>query len=117
MAGSLALIAGLVAAVLNKGGKQHIRFGRYFMWMIIIVIVTGLFGIFLFKRNNFLLVITMLSGPKARAHRLYGPVIAMASAFYYLYYIYSLGLYWSPVIIYLRWALYSYSSYLTCLNW
>ncbi|MDB5156354.1 MAG: hypothetical protein JWR50_1061, partial [Mucilaginibacter sp.] len=113
-AGSLALIAGLTAAVVSKTGKWHVRFGRYFMWMIIVVILTGLFGIFVFNRNNFLLVITMLSGYACfsgiRSIRLNGqkpklldclvPILAIASAMYYLYYVFALGMYWSPVITY-----------------
>ena len=114
IAGSIALIAGLAAAMVAKGRKNHIRFGKYFMWMIVIVIITGLIGVFVFKRNNFLLVITLLSGYNCfsgiRAVRLRGqrphtidyliPILVMASALYYLYYIRSIGLYWSPVIIY-----------------
>lgn len=114
LAGSIALIAGLVALVVRKGSITHIRFGRYFMWMIIVVIATGLIGVFVFKRNNFLLVITLLSAYNCfsgiRVIRLRGqrparidrvvPLIVMAAALYYLYYISSIGLYWAPVIIY-----------------
>jgi hypothetical protein len=114
IAGSIALIAGLAAAMVAKGGRKHIRLGKYFMWMIVIVIVTALIGVFVFKRNNFLLVITLLSGYNCfsgiRAVKLRGqkphtidyliPILIMASALYYLYYIMSMGLYWSPAITY-----------------
>jgi hypothetical protein len=114
LAGSIALIAGLVALIVRKGSIGHIRFGRYFMRMIIVVIATGLIGVFVFKRNNFLLVITLLSAYNCfsgiRAIRLRGqrpamidrvvPLIVIAAALYYLYYISSIGLYWTPVIIY-----------------
>ncbi|HTI93741.1 MAG TPA: hypothetical protein VL727_24275 [Puia sp.] len=114
LAGSIALLAGLAALVVRKGSVSHIRFGRYFMRMIIVVISTGLIGVFVFKRNNFLLVITLLSAYNCfsgiRVIRLKGqrpgaidrvvPLIVMAAALYYLYYISSIGLYWSPVIIY-----------------
>lgn len=114
LAGTIALLTGLTALSVTKGGKLHIQFGRYFTRMIVIVILTGLIGIFIFRRNNFLLVITLLSAYNCfsgiRALRLNGrrpdpidylaPVIVTASALYYLYYIQAAGLYWSPVIIY-----------------
>jgi hypothetical protein len=114
LAGTVALLTGLTALSVTKGGKAHLRFGKYFTWMIAVVIFTGLISIFVFKRNNFLLVITLLSGYNCfsgiRALRLKGqrprrvdhlaPVAVMASAVYYLYYIHASGLYWAPVIIY-----------------
>ncbi|QNK63622.1 hypothetical protein H7F33_03715 [Pedobacter sp. PAMC26386] len=113
-AGTIALLTGLAAAFINKHSKKHAQFGKNFMWMILIVIITGLIGVFVFKRNNFLLVITLLSGYNCfsgiRAIRLHGQkpqwidyllsIIAIVSALYYLYYINSLGLYWSGVIVY-----------------
>lgn len=113
-AGILALLTGLAAAIFSKRVKRHRRLGTYFMWMMIIVIITGLAGVFVFKRNTFLLVITLLSGYNCfsgiRTIRLSGrkpgvidypaPVVVLAAAFFYLYYVYSSGLYWTPVIIY-----------------
>lgn len=114
LAGTLALITGLVAVIAGKGGKSHVRFGKYFKYMMLVIVLTGLIGVLVFKRNHFLLVITMLSGYTCfsgiRVIRIYGkrpvafdyviPVLVQAAAFYYLYYINSLGLYWSPVIVY-----------------
>ncbi|SDH47950.1 DUF2306 domain-containing protein [Chitinophaga filiformis] len=113
-AGILAMLCGLAAAILNKRVKTHRILGRYFMWMMIFVIITGLAGVFVFKRNTFLLVITLLSGYNCfsgiRTMRLAGekpvfidylaPVMVMAAAAYYLYYVYAMGLYWAPVVIY-----------------
>jgi hypothetical protein len=114
IAGTIALITGLLAFLVSKGSATHIRYGRYFTWMIGIVILTGLIGVFVFKRNNFLLVITLLSGYTCfsgiRAVKLNGQtpgpmdylasVMVMASAFYYVYYLQAMGLFWSPVITY-----------------
>jgi uncharacterized membrane protein len=114
IAGTIALLTGLAALSVKKGGKSHLLFGRVFTWMMVIVIVTGLTGVFAFKRNTFLLVLTLLSGYNCfsgiRAVRLGGkkpggidyaaPLVVMAAAVYYLYYIRSIGLYWSPVVIY-----------------
>ncbi len=113
-AGSIALAAGLAALLSRKGGNMHLRAGWAFSWMICIVIITGLAGILVFNRNNFLLVITLLSGYTCfsgiRAIRLRGkrpaigdllaPVVVMAAGIYYLYYMQSHGLYWAPVVIY-----------------
>lgn len=113
-AGMLALVAGFIALGTVKGSKKHVSAGRYFLWMIAIVIFTALIGIFAFNRNTFLLVITLLSGYNAcsgfRAIRLHGskpalpdyiiPLIALSSGGYYLYYINSIGQYWAPVIVF-----------------
>lgn len=114
LAGTVALIVGVIAIITNKDYKRHIRFGRYFMRAVAIVILTGLIGVFIFKRNTFLLVITLLSGYNCfsgiRTIRLRGqkpklydviiPVIVISSALYYLYYIQSIGLFWAPSVIY-----------------
>jgi hypothetical protein len=114
LAGTLALVAGYAAVLTNKGGKRHIRFGGYFTKVVALVIITGLIGVFVFKRNNFLLVITLLSGYECysgiRAIKLRGskpewfdyfiPIVVTASAIYYLYYISLIGMYWNSTITY-----------------
>ena len=114
LAGILALATGFIAISTIKGGQKHIRFGGYFIKMISVVIITGLIGVLIYQRNSFLLVITLLSGYNAfsgwRVIRLAGhrptsidyiiPVLVFASGIYYVYYIRSISLYWSPVIIY-----------------
>ena len=61
VAGAGALLLGLLALASIKGGKLHNSSGRYFLWLMGIVILTGLLGVFVFDRNVFLLVITVLS--------------------------------------------------------
>jgi len=61
-AGSSALIVGLMALIVKKGKKLHRLTGRLFLILMTIVILTGLIGVFVFGRNTFLLVITVLSG-------------------------------------------------------
>lgn len=114
LAGTLALIAGFMVIFLAKGNQKHIRYGRYFLITLSVVILTGLLGVIVFKRNTFLLVITLLSGYTAfsgvRTLRLKGqrpqwldgivPVGVMGAAGYYLYYIQSIGMFWAPVVIY-----------------
>ena len=113
-AGSIALLLGLFALTTKKGGKLHTTSGDLFLIFLVIVILTGLIGVFVFKRNTFLLIITTLSGyygfsgyrileAKTNKPALVDMAVAMisvASVFYFLYYFRSNGMYWSPVIIY-----------------
>src|SRR5262245_41390862 len=62
IAGSAALLLGLAAMLTSKGGRIHRKCGRLFLRLMIVVIITGLAGVFVFHRNSFLLVITALSG-------------------------------------------------------
>src|SRR5690349_13337839 len=112
--GSAALLVGFIALVTLKGGRNHVRTGRIFLKLITVVILTGLAGVFIFERNTFLLVITLLSGYTSysgiRALKLRGrkpslidvlvSVLVLGSGFYYVYYITSIGMFWAPVIIY-----------------
>lgn len=114
LAGLLALITGFFAIFTIKSDDKHIQYGRFFLKTMAIVTVTALIGIFAFNGNTFLLVITLLSGYNAYSG--WGvmkmknqkltlldyiiPLIVLSSGVYYIYYIRSIGLYWSPVIIY-----------------
>ncbi|NLR78343.1 hypothetical protein [Chitinophaga eiseniae] len=113
-AGSVALILGLVALLTRKGGMLHRKSGRLFLVFLSVVIATGLIGVFVFGRNTFLLVITLLSGYlgysgyrvlQAKSNQFNGRDIVVAIAvlcsdLYFLYYFKSIGMIWSPVIIY-----------------
>lgn len=114
LAGILSLFLGFCAIAVIKGGKKHILFGRYFSFLVSIVILTGLIGVFIYQRNTFLLIITLLSGYNCfsgvRVIRLRGkapesldyliPALVLASALYYLYYISTIGMYWAPSVTY-----------------
>lgn len=113
-AGSLALIIGLVALIVDKGKKWHQVTGKLFLLLMALVILTGLLGVFVFGRNTFLLVITILSGYlafsgyrilKLKSNQvsfidILAGIIALASSSYFLYYFKSIGMIWSPIIIY-----------------
>jgi uncharacterized membrane protein len=113
-AGSSALVIGLIAIIASKGKKLHRLTGRLFLVLMTIVIITGLIGVFVFGRNTFLLVITVLSGYQAFSGyriikaRSNSPqfidisvcLLALISVSYFLYYFKSIGMIWSPVIIY-----------------
>lgn len=113
-AGSSALLIGIFILVAVKGGKRHRIYGRLFLWLLSIVILTGLLGVFIFKRNSFLLVITVLSGylgfsgfrvmrnrsNKPRLLDVAAALLSILSVIFFVYYFRSIGLIWSPVIIY-----------------
>lgn len=113
-AGSIALLLGLAALVSYKGGKFHRKSGDLFLGCLAVVILTGLIGVFVFRRNTFLLVITVLSGyfgfsgyralkMKSGRPGVLDNMVAVASLAcvgYFLYYFRSIGMIWSPVIIY-----------------
>lgn len=114
VAGSIALLLGIMALATQKGGKWHRRSGNSFLILLIMVVLTGLIGVFVFKRNTFLLIITVLSAyyafsgyrimkTKTNAPKLLdvaAAVISLLSVAYFLYYFQSIGMYWSPVIVY-----------------
>lgn len=112
--GTLALILGLIPLLARKGGRQHIRFGRWFLACITVVIMTAVIGIFAFGFRAFLGVITLLaayeaySGFRALRIRFTGPrtvdtvvsVLALGAAALFIFPLRSIHLSWSPAIIY-----------------
>lgn len=113
-AGSIALAVGLVAILTPKGGKKHRKSGRLFLMALGVVILTGLVGVLVFGRNTFLLVITLLSAYmgfsgfrvlKHRSNAMYFAdwaiaIVCLSATAFFLYYFKSIGMIWSPVIIY-----------------
>lgn len=114
LTGTVALVLGIVALLSIKGGKIHKKSGRLFLALISVVIFTSLIGVFVFGRNTFLFVITILSGYvsfsgyrilkfKTNAPLQLDIVIALISILvlgYFLYYFKSIGMIWSPIVIY-----------------
>jgi hypothetical protein len=114
LTGSIALVLGLISLLSTKGGRLHNLSGKLFLGCISIVILTGLIGVFVFGRNTFLLVITVLSGYvsfsgyratllKSNNPKRIDILVAILSLFvltYFLYYFKSIGMIWSPIIIY-----------------
>ena len=114
LTGTAALVLGLIALLSAKGGRVHNKSGNYFLAFLSVVIITGLLGVFVFGRNTFLLVITVLTGYvsfsgyralkfKSNVPRTLDIVVALVSLStlaYFLYFFHSIGMIWSPVVIY-----------------
>jgi hypothetical protein len=112
--GLIALLLGFIALISKKGKKLHIKSGKYFLVFLCVVVITGLIGVFIFKRNTFLLIITVLSAyygfsgyrniqnktNNPKIIDIFIPLVSLISVAYFLYYFKSIGMYWSPVIIY-----------------
>lgn len=114
ISGTIALIVGFVILLKKKGTSLHRKLGYLFMSCMIIVVTTGAFGVIIFKRNLFLLLITILAGYntysgfrilKEKTNRFYvKDLLAMLAAFIiaviFIYYLKLIGFYWNPVVIY-----------------
>lgn len=112
--GLIALCIAIIALTTPKGGKAHRKSGRLFLYFLALVIITGLLGVFVFKVNQFLLVITVLSGYNAysgirvlqnktnrvKLQDVLVAIITISTGIYFLYYIKSIGFFWSPVVVY-----------------
>lgn len=113
-AGCLALIVGVIALIARKGKKTHEKSGKIFLFLLSLVILTGLFGVFVFKLNTFLLVITVLSGYtgfsgyrtlQTKSNKpvfidILVAIAALCTALYFIYYFKSIGMIWALIIIY-----------------
>ncbi|MEM9671229.1 MAG: hypothetical protein AAF992_01465 [Bacteroidota bacterium] len=62
VAGTLALIVGTVVLISPKGGLTHVRWGRYFLYLLSMVIATGFLGWLFFRSDPFLFLLTLLAG-------------------------------------------------------
>jgi len=114
ISGTIALLLGTVAIISKKGLKRHVQSGNWFLLFLSIVAITGLVGIFVFNRNSFLIVITLLSAYQGfsgyrilqtKSNKFYfidaaAAIITILSCLYFLYYFQSIGMIWSPIIIY-----------------
>jgi hypothetical protein len=112
--GTIALVIGFVPLVTPKGGPTHVRFGRWFLICLIVVIATAVIGIVAFGFRAFLGVITMLAAYEAwsgyriltirstglRLRDAVAAYAALTAAAVFLIYLHSVRVPWAPVIIY-----------------
>jgi hypothetical protein len=62
LCGTIGLLIGLLALLYRNRPQSHIRFGRYFLYTLTIVVGTAFIGILFFHSNSFLLLLTLLGG-------------------------------------------------------
>ena len=112
--GVIALFLGIIALSTPKGKRAHKNTGKIFLCFLGIVVFTGLLGVLVFKVSQFLLVLTVLSGYNAysgmrvlknKTNQIYRQDILVAlfsvsTGIYFLYYISSIGMIYSPIVIY-----------------
>ncbi|WPO84427.1 hypothetical protein SD427_08850 [Chryseobacterium sp. JJR-5R] len=112
--GSIALAVGFLILFKIKGTPLHQKLGYLFTLCMVIVVTTGVFGVIVFKRNLFLLLITILAGYntysgfrilKEKTNRFYlkdlaAMLAALAIAIIFTYYLRLIGFYWDPVVIF-----------------
>ena len=60
--GTIGLLVGTVTLLLYRRSKEHKRWGRYFLYLLSVVVVTGFAGWLFFRSNSFLLMLTLVSG-------------------------------------------------------
>ncbi|WP_336964793.1 hypothetical protein [Chryseobacterium contaminans] len=114
ISGTIALIIGFLILFKTKGTLLHIKLGYLFVYCMIVVVTTGAFGVIVFKRNLFLLLITILAAYntysgfrilKEKSNRFYVKDLlamlgALAIALVFVYYLKFIGFYWNPMVIY-----------------
>ncbi|MDB5233116.1 MAG: hypothetical protein JWR44_109 [Hymenobacter sp.] len=112
--GTLALLVGLVPMLTRKGGGAHLRFGRWFLGLATVVLVTAVLGLVVFNFRPFLSVIVMLSvyqaysGYRSRRARGTGPTpgdglfsaLFLLGGVAFLALLPRITLVWSPVVMY-----------------
>lgn len=114
VAGALALFTGSALLVRTKGTSSHRRAGWRFVAFMVVVVLTGITGVVIFRQNLFLLVLTTLVGyntysgvriartksNKVRTADVLVIISAVVTTLYFLYYLKAIGFYWNPVITY-----------------
>jgi len=110
LGGTIALGAGIVALIAQKGGRLHIRSGRVFIYAYSVIVVSAIFGVLIFEFRSFLAVATIASAYDVfagyRALRLRGErpqtpdiiasLIVFAAAGVFVLAIHALNKPWSP---------------------
>jgi len=62
VAGTLGLLIGTFVLIAPKATTTHVRWGRYFLYLLSIVVITGFLGWLFFRSDPFLFLLTLLAG-------------------------------------------------------
>ena len=60
--GTIGLLIGLVALFYQNKPQRHSQYGRYFLYILTVVVSTAFIGILFFRSSSFLLILTLLAG-------------------------------------------------------
>lgn len=114
ISGTIALIIGIIPFVTRKGGDRHKFYGKIFLAIISITIITALNGILFFRDRPFLMMLTLLvfyqalSSYRAVKYKDAGPgvfdfilVLFMGSMeFTFVWHLEQSNIVWNPALIY-----------------
>ena len=126
IAGSLALVIGLIPFFTKKGSPIHQQYGRYFLYLMVATITTATLGVLFFRSRPFLTIVTLqsaymsFSGYRVLKTKTHGPgwqdllatlfLTVMAGRFLFL--IGTQGAVWhQSVVIYLLGFLFAVAAY------
>ena len=62
VAGSIAIIVGIIAILKNRNVTLHRKVGTYFKYLLVIVVGTGFLGFLFFRQEPFFLMLTLIAG-------------------------------------------------------
>jgi uncharacterized membrane protein len=114
LAGTMALVIGLLALLVRKPSARHFRYGRYFVYLLAVVVGTGFIGLVFFRSSSFLLMLTLGAGyhvyagyraVQLRRQRSTRPDAlvaggALAVGLLYLFYLRQADGNWAPPVVY-----------------
>ncbi len=114
LAGTVALVVGLLALAVRKPSARHFRYGRYFLYLLAVVVGTGFTGLLFFRSSSFLLMLTLGAGyavyagyravqlRERRSTRLDALVAAgsLTAGLVYLFYLRQADGNWAPPVVY-----------------
>ena len=112
LGGTVALAAGLLALVIRKGSRLHIRSGRVFIYAYILIVITAILGIVVFEFRSFLAVATIASaydvfagyralrlrGHRPQAQDILASALALVAPGVFLFAMHVLHKPWSPAL-------------------
>jgi uncharacterized membrane protein HdeD (DUF308 family) len=61
LTGTVALIIGIFAIAYNRKITTHRKLGRYFLYLLSVVVTTGFIGFFIFRQDPFLMMLTLIA--------------------------------------------------------
>jgi predicted neutral ceramidase superfamily lipid hydrolase len=113
LTGTVAMVIGLLAIIYNRRVAVHRKLGRYFVYLLIVVVTTGFIGFLFFRNDPFLLMLTLIAGYvgyagyrtvqlREKRGSIWDALIALAvlsTASVYVWYVARQPTSWSPAVV------------------